>query len=98
MQSLKLCILYYIPQNVQYLHSPAYSNLFLAHRFILILSSSQVVCKRSFSKLKYILNRLRNSLSMSSLQAFVLMTCEKDLLVIIDDQWRMQRANQAMAP
>ena len=47
---------------------------------MLTLSSSQVACKRSFSKLKYILNRLRNLLSQSSLESFMLMACEKDLL------------------
>ena len=67
------------------LHSLAYSNLFLAYKFVLTLSSSQVACERSFSKLKYILNRLRNLLSQSSLQSFMLMSCEKDLLPRINN-------------
>jgi len=41
------------------LHNLSYSNSFMAYTFILTLSSTQVVCERSFSKLKYILKRLR---------------------------------------
>ena len=63
------------------LHSLAYSNLFMAYKFVLTLSSSQVACEISFSKLKYILNRLRNLLTQSKLESFMLLACEKDLLV-----------------
>jgi hAT family C-terminal dimerisation region len=85
-KSCKKCIVccYFVLQKFN-LHSLAYSNLFLAYKFVLTLSSSQVACERSFSKLKYILNRLRNLLSQSSLQSFMLMSCEKDLLPRINN-------------
>jgi len=57
----------------------------LAYKFILSLSSSQVTCERSFSILKYILNRLRNSLGQPNLEAFMLMSCEKDVLVELNN-------------
>jgi len=59
--------------------------LYLAYKFILSLSSSQVTCERSFSTLKYILNRLRNSLSQPNLEAFTLMSCEKDILTKLNN-------------
>lgn len=65
------------------LHTLAYSNLYLAYKFVLTLPFTQVSCERSFSKLKYILNRLRNSLNQEHLEAFMIMSCEKDLLTKI---------------
>lgn len=67
------------------LYSKAYDKLYLAYKFILSLSSSQVTCERSFSTLKYILNRLRNSLSQPNLEAFMLMSCEKDILAKLNN-------------
>ena len=66
------------------LHSLAYSNLFMAYKFVLTLSS-QVAFERSFSKLKHILKRLRNLLKQSSLESFMLMTYEIDLLLRINN-------------
>lgn len=37
-------------------------------------------CERTFSKLKYILNRLRNCLSQEKLESFLLMSVERDIL------------------
>lgn len=67
------------------MNSLAYSNLFLAYKFILTLSSSQVAREKSLAKLKYILNRLRNSQSRSSLQSLLMMTCEKTSSVRINN-------------
>ncbi|KAI8797485.1 Uncharacterized protein BgiBS90_002662 [Biomphalaria glabrata] len=85
-KSCKKCIVccYFVLQKFN-LHSLAYSNLYLDYKFVLKLSSSQVACERSFSKLKYILNRLRNLLSQSTLHSFMLMSCEKDLLPRINN-------------
>lgn len=85
-KSCKKCIVccYYVLQKFN-LHSLASSNLFLAYKFVLTSCSSQVACERSFSKLKYSLNRLRNLLSQSSLQSFMLMFYEKDLLPRINN-------------
>lgn len=62
----------------------AYPLLGLAYKFLLTLSVTQVACERSFSTLRYIKNRLRNSLSTSELEAFMLMASEKDVLVSLD--------------
>jgi len=52
MQILQKCIVcsYHILLKF-YLHSPAFSNLFLANKFMLTLSLSQVVHEKSFSNL-----------------------------------------------
>lgn len=68
------------------LHSMAYSNLFLAYKFILTLSCTQVRCETAFSKLKYILNRLRNCLSQEKMDTFLLMNIEKDILQNIKNE------------
>jgi len=69
-----------------YLHSSSYSNLYLAYKYVLTLSCSQVRCETTFSKLKYILNRLRSCLGQSKLETFLLMSVEKDILVGIDNE------------
>ena len=51
---------------------------------MLTLSVTQVGCLRSFSKLKYIKNYLRNTLSQDILESLMLMNVEKDLLNTID--------------
>lgn len=68
------------------LYSLAYSSLFNAYKLTLALSSSQVACERSFSKLKFILNRLRNSLSHPHLEAFMLMSVEKEALAGLSNE------------
>jgi hypothetical protein len=50
---------------------------------MLTLSVTQVGCERSFSKLKYIKNYLRNTLGQDILESFMLMNVEKDLLSTI---------------
>ncbi|KAL4126118.1 hypothetical protein QTP88_010347 [Uroleucon formosanum] len=44
---------------------------------------TQVGCERSFSKLKYIKNYLRNSITQDHLESFILMSVEKDILTSI---------------
>jgi hypothetical protein len=51
---------------------------------MLTLSVTQVGCERSFSKLKYIKNYLRNTLGQDILESFMLMNVEKNLLNSID--------------
>lgn len=63
-----------------YLHMPTYSNLYAAMEYVLTLSVTQVNCERVFSKLKIIKNRLRASLSNDRLDAFLLMSVEKEIL------------------
>jgi len=59
---------------------PTYSNLYAAMEYVLTLSVTQVNCERVFSKLKIIKNRLRASLSNDRLDAFLLMSVEKEIL------------------
>jgi hypothetical protein len=61
-------------------YGQTYKHLFSAYKLLLTLSSTQVACERSFSKLKYIKNRLRSSLSSTHLEAFMLMSTETDVL------------------
>ena len=51
---------------------------------ILTLSVTQVACERSFSTLKFIKNRLRSTTAQDHLEAFMLMSCEKDILMSLD--------------
>lgn len=74
-----LCV-YLVLNNFNF-HSKAYKYLYLAYKFILTLSVSQVASERSFSKLKTIKTRLRNSLSQDNLEACMMMSVEKDMLM-----------------
>lgn len=50
----KKCVVYCFEVLIKYnLHSMAYSHLFLAYKFILTLSCTQVCCESIFLKLKY---------------------------------------------
>jgi len=66
------------------MHSPAYCNLYAAVEFVLTLSVTQVNCERAFSKLKIIKNRLRSFLNQDHLEAFMLMSIERDILDAIN--------------
>lgn len=68
------------------LHTSAYSHLFLAYKFVLTLSCTQVRCETTFSKLKYVLNRLRNCLCQTKLETFLLMSVEKDILIDLNNE------------
>ena len=67
------------------LFSNAYRNIGLAYKYLLTLSTTQVACERSFSILKFIKNRLRSTLTSNHLEAFMLMSEEKDILQGIDN-------------
>lgn len=64
--------------------SNAYHLLGLAYQFLLTLSITQVACERTFSTLKFIKTRLRSKLSQEHLEAFMLMSTEKDILCSLD--------------
>ncbi|XP_072401115.1 uncharacterized protein [Diabrotica undecimpunctata] len=72
----------------------AYSTLVLAYQYILSLPISQVACERSFSTLKFIKNRLRNSLSDNRLESFMLMNIENDILSDINNDEIINRLGQ----
>jgi hypothetical protein len=81
---LKCAICCYSVIQKYNMYSEAYSELGNAYKYLLTLSINQVQCERSFSKLKFIKNRLRNSMSNNNLDAFMLMACENDILYNID--------------
>lgn len=56
------------------------------YKFVLTLSCTHVRCETTFSKLKYVLNRLRNCLSQSKLETFLIMSVEKDILMSLDNE------------
>lgn len=57
----------------------------MAYKYVLTLSCSQVRCETTFSKLKYVLNRLRNCLSQSKLETLLIMSVGKDILVNLNN-------------
>jgi transcriptional regulator CtsR len=62
------------------LYAIVYTELIIAYNFLLTLSIIQVQCERTFSKLKYILNRLISNLSQERVEEFIIILCEKDVL------------------
>lgn len=80
-KSCKNCILCCYRFLVRYnMFATVYPDLAFAYKYLLTLSISQVACERSFSKLKFILNRLRSSLTQEHLEAFMLMSSENEIL------------------
>ncbi|KAJ4945620.1 hypothetical protein JOQ06_023301 [Pogonophryne albipinna] len=62
----------------------AYHVIGLSYKFLLTLSFSQVACERTFSTLKYVKNRLRTTLTLEHMEAFMLMCTEKEILMALD--------------
>jgi hypothetical protein len=62
------------------LYATTYTELFLRYKFLLTLYITQVKCEKTFSKLKYMLNRLRSNLSREHVEEFIIMSFEKDIL------------------
>ena len=59
--------------------------LYQAYKVILTLSVTQVGCEKTFGKLRYAKNRLRNQLSQDRLDALLLMCFERDVLLRISN-------------
>ncbi|KAJ4933945.1 hypothetical protein JOQ06_006753 [Pogonophryne albipinna] len=62
----------------------AYHIIGLGYKFLLTLSVTQVACERTFSTLKFVKNRLRTSMTQDRLEAFLLMSTEKEILMGLD--------------
>lgn len=56
-----------------------FCNLFIVYKFILILPSTQVSCKRVFSKLKIIKTKLRSTVKQENLGPLMMIAVEKDI-------------------
>lgn len=77
----KCCVVCCFSIIVNYnLYTNAYPGLYLAYKLLLTFSINQVGCERTFSKLKYVKNYLRNTLSQNHLESFILMSVEKEIL------------------
>ena len=80
----------------------SYPLLYQAYKIILTLSVTQVGCERTFSKLRYVKNRLRNQLSEDRLDSLLLMCVEGDVLsrisnyTIIDELAKMNAEMQRL--
>ena len=70
-----------------------YQIIGLASKVLLTLSVTQVACERSFSTLKCIKNRLRNSLSQQHLEAFMLMATQPDVLKMLNCDGAAERSD-----
>jgi hypothetical protein len=66
------------------LHDKAHDNFYELYKVICTLSVTQVQCERTFSKLKIINTRLRNSLSEENLESYMFLSIEKELLDELD--------------
>ena len=62
------------------LHSSAYSELYIAYKYLITLSVTQVKCERCFSTLKFVKNRLRSTMAQNNLESVMLMYMHKTLL------------------
>lgn len=62
------------------LYVSAYNHLFIAYKYILTLSCTQISCEKSFSTLTYIKTLLRNRLSLDNLESWMIMNLNKDML------------------
>ena len=63
----------------------SYPLLYQAYKAILTLSVTQIGCERTFSKLRYVKNRLKNQLSEDRLDSLILMCVERDVLLPISN-------------
>ncbi|GBO02259.1 hypothetical protein AVEN_42317-1 [Araneus ventricosus] len=78
------CVLKILASNI--LHDKAYDNLYELYKVVCTLSVTQVHCERTFSKLKIIKDRLRNSMSEENLESYVSLFIEKELLDNLDGE------------
>lgn len=64
-------------------YNNTYPTLYLSYKLLLSIYVTQVGCERSFSKLKYLKNYLRNSMIQDHIESFIFLSVEKDILVSI---------------
>lgn len=70
----------YLVLSIYNMHTNTYKSLYTDYKFLLMLSVTQIAYERSFSILKIIKSRIRNSLSQNNFQAFMVMAIEKKFL------------------
>ncbi|XP_029346104.1 uncharacterized protein LOC115034206 [Acyrthosiphon pisum] len=85
--STKYCVTCCYEVLVKYnLYANTYRGLHFAYKFMLTLSITQVESERTFSKLKFVKNYLRNTIGQNVLESMLLMNVEKDILNKIDSE------------
>lgn len=62
------------------MYSLQYTELYKVYKYLLTIPLTQVTCERVFSKLKLIKTRLRATMTNETLEAFILMHTERDIL------------------
>ena len=67
-------------------HCSSYNTLYQCLRTALTLPCTVVSCERTFSKLRFIKNRLRSLLSQHHLEAVMICSAEVDLLKAVDNE------------
>ncbi|XP_077295474.1 zinc finger MYM-type protein 1-like [Arctopsyche grandis] len=70
-------------------------NLYELYKIVSTLSVTRVQCERTFSKLKIVKNRLRNTLSAENLDNFMFLSIEKQMLDDLDAEEIINRYAQA---
>jgi hypothetical protein len=60
-----------------------YNELFEVYKFLLTIPLTQVMCERSFSKLKIMITRFRSCLTQDNLESLFFMNYERELLASI---------------
>ncbi|KAJ8884138.1 hypothetical protein PR048_015995, partial [Dryococelus australis] len=55
------------------------------YKYLLTIPITQVSCERAFSKLKLIKTSLCSKMTNDNLEAFLIMQCERDMLVALDN-------------
>lgn len=91
-EGCSLCVILLLEKYNMY--SMCYKNAYLAYKYVLTLSVGQVECERSFSKMKFIKNRLRSSLSEDNFSHLTLIYCERRLLTNIQNSDVIDRLSQ----
>lgn len=74
-----------------------YHIIGIAYKFLLTLSVTQVACERTFSTLKFVKNRLRTSMSQDRLEAFLLMSTVKEILMELDSDGIIDKLAESSA-
>lgn len=62
------------------LHLSSYRNLYFVYKYIMTFSCTQVRCEVTFSKLTHVQCRRRNLMKSPKLNAFMMMSTEKEIL------------------
>lgn len=68
------------------MYSRSYATLFAAYKLLLTILVIQFACERSFYKLKHIKTKHRSLLTQDHLEAFMLMSVEKNILQKVDTE------------